>query len=156
MFRLTRKMGYAIEAVIEVAIQGRQGPVQSREITMRQGIPRRYLEQVLQALVREGVLLGMRGPRGGYRLARPAEEITLGELVRVVSRLESGGHAAPEDKFSSEVALKVVLPLYNEVVDDFLERLDSITVADLCERARERTDIATCQTDAESEPAQAS
>ena len=65
-------------------------PVQSGEITRRQGIPRRYLEQVLQQLVRDGVLAGVRGPRGGYRLARERRRISLGEIVRVVRALETG------------------------------------------------------------------
>ena len=64
--------------------------MQSSEITRRQGIPRRYLEQVLQQLVRAGVLSGVRGPRGGYRLARERRRISVGEIVRVVRALESG------------------------------------------------------------------
>ena len=70
MLRLSKKTLLALEAVVDVAYNARPDPVQSKEITKRQGIPQRYLEQVLQQLVREGVLKGVRGPRGGYRLAR--------------------------------------------------------------------------------------
>ena len=67
MFRLSKKLLFAIEAVVDIAYNAGGTPVQSSEITRRQGIPRRYLEQVLQHLVRAGILSGVRGPRGGYR-----------------------------------------------------------------------------------------
>ena len=70
MLKLSRKMLYALEAVVDIAYNARPEPVQSKEITRRQGIPQRYLEQVMQQLVHEGVLKGVRGPKGGYRLAR--------------------------------------------------------------------------------------
>src|SRR5208282_93028 len=88
MVRLTKKLLFAIEAVLDIAYNAGDLPVQSGEITRRQGIPRRYLEQVLQQLVRAGVLAGVRGPRGGYRLARERRRITLGEIVRVVQAIE--------------------------------------------------------------------
>ena len=70
MLRLSRKTLLALEAVIDIAFNARPEPVQAKEITARQGVPQRYLEQVMQQLVRAGVLKGVRGPRGGYRLAR--------------------------------------------------------------------------------------
>ena len=67
MIRLTKKLLFAIEAVLDIAYNGSAAPVRSAEITEREGIPRRYLEPVLQELVREGILVGIRGPSGGYR-----------------------------------------------------------------------------------------
>jgi len=67
MIRLTKKLLFAIEAVLDIAYNGGQVPVRSSEITEREGIPRRYLEPVLQELVRHKILLGIRGPSGGYR-----------------------------------------------------------------------------------------
>ena len=63
MLRLTKKLLFAIEAVLDIAYNAGNMPVQSGDITSRQGIPRRYLEQVLQHLVRTGILAGHRGPR---------------------------------------------------------------------------------------------
>ena len=68
--RLTKKLMFAIEAVLDIAYHASDLPVQSKEIADRQGIPRRYLEQVLQQLVHAEILRGVRGPRGGYRLAK--------------------------------------------------------------------------------------
>ena len=58
MFRLSKKMLFAIEAVLDIAYHAGSEPVQSREITRRQKIPQRYLEQALQQLVRAGILVG--------------------------------------------------------------------------------------------------
>ncbi len=65
-------------------------PVQAKEITARQGVPQRYLEQVMQQLVRAGILKGVRGPRGGYRLARERRRISVGDVVRVAESIEDG------------------------------------------------------------------
>ena len=64
MLRLSRKTLFAIEAVLDIAYHAGSAPVQSRDITRRQGIPRRYLEQALQNLVRHGVLVGVRATVG--------------------------------------------------------------------------------------------
>ena len=70
MLRPSKKLALALEAVVDVAYHGGAEPVQSQDIARRLVLPRRYLEQVLQQLVRAGVLKGVRGPKGGYRLAR--------------------------------------------------------------------------------------
>ena len=62
MMRLSRKTLLALEAVIDIAYNARPEPVQAKEITARQGVPQRYLEQVMQQLVRAGILKGVRGP----------------------------------------------------------------------------------------------
>src|SRR6202008_5198136 len=88
MLKLSRKTLLALEAVIDIPFTGRPEPVQAKEITARQGVPQRYLEQVMQQLVRAGVLKGVRGPRGGYRLAKERRRITVGEVVRVAESLD--------------------------------------------------------------------
>ena len=89
MLRLSRKTVLSLEAVLDIAYNARPDPVQSRDITERQGIPNRYLEQVLQRLVRAGVLKGVRGPRGGYTLARERRRISVGDVLRVVSAMDA-------------------------------------------------------------------
>ena len=135
MFRLSKKLLFAIEAVLDVAYNAGDMPVQSAEITRRQGIPRRYLEQVLQQLVRHNILSGVRGPRGGYRLARERRRISLGQIVEVV-RLNETSPDPIEDPAGSPLGIDVVRPLWVELQAEFQQRLDAITVEDLCERAR--------------------
>jgi len=134
MLRLSKKMLFAIEAVLDIAYHAGNEPVQSREITRRQGIPRRYLEQALQHLVRQNILLGVRGPRGGYRLARERRRITIGEIVRVVRDMEAN-NALIEDTPGSALGHEVVRPLWLELQNDVMHRLDNTTVDDLCTRA---------------------
>jgi len=134
MLRLSKKLLFAIEAVLDIAYNAGALPVQSGEITRRQGIPRRYLEQVLQQLVRAGVLAGVRGPRGGYRLARERRRISLGEIVRVVRSLD-GSEDPLEAEAGAELGRQVVRPLWLELQDEVMGRLDTITIEDLCLRA---------------------
>ncbi|MBV8652336.1 MAG: Rrf2 family transcriptional regulator [Alphaproteobacteria bacterium] len=134
MIRLSKKMLFAIEAVLDIAYNASAMPVQSSEITQRQGIPRRYLEQVLQHFVRSGILSGMRGPRGGYRLARERRRISLGEIVRVIREMESGEDPI-DDPAGAELGHKVVRPLWQELQETLMQQLDAITIEDLCLRA---------------------
>ena len=90
MISLSRKSLLALEAVLDVALHARPDPVQAREITARQGVPQRYLEQVMQALVRAGILRGVRGPRGGYRLARERRRISVREIFEVIEEIDGG------------------------------------------------------------------
>ena len=135
MLRLSKKSVLALEAVLDVAYNARTNPVQSREITERQGIPHRYLEQVMQRLVRVGILRGVRGPRGGYMMARLPGEVTVGDVVRIVNEVD------PDDDNTvseSELGQKVVAPLWNEIEQNILTWFDDITIADLCDMADRR------------------
>ncbi len=134
MLRLSKKLLFAIEAVLDIAYNAGTGPVQSGDITGRQGIPRRYLEQVLQQLVRAGILAGVRGPKGGYRLARERRRITVGEIVRVVRAID-GGEDPLEDDGGAELGRRVVRPLWAELQDEVMKRLDAVTIEELCTRA---------------------
>ncbi len=132
MLKLTRKTVLALEAVLDIAYNARPNPVQARDVTERQGIPQRYLEQVMQQLVREGVLKGVRGPKGGYTLARERRRVTVGDVVRVVSAMDVEEGERPSQ---GELGAKVVAPLWEEMQETLLERLDKITMEDLCRDA---------------------
>src|SRR5262249_10937123 len=111
----------------------RPEPVQAKEITARQGVPQRYLEQVMQQLVRAGILKGVRGPRGGYRLARERRRISVGDVVRIAMSLDTS-----EDAFDggSELGRRVVVPMIAVLQEDVMKKLDQISIEDICQRAR--------------------
>lgn len=136
MLRMSRKIVLALEAVLDIAYNGRPHPVQSKDITERQGIPQRYLEQVLQHLVRAGILKGVRGPRGGYTLARERRRITLGDVLRVVNEME-----IDEDSTASRAPLgeQIIAPIWNDMQDDILKHYDAITMEDLCADAERKS-----------------
>jgi len=134
MLRISKKMLFAIEAVLDIAYHAGAGPVQSREITRRQGIPQRYLEQALQHLVRDDILVGVRGPKGGYRLARERRRITISDIVRSVRKMETAEN--PMDSGGeSELGEKVVRPLWAKLQDQVMAALEQTTVDDLCNDA---------------------
>jgi len=136
MLRLSKRLLFAIEAVVDIAYHAGPAPVRSGDISRRQGIPRRYLEQVLQHLVHKGILTGQRGPRGGYRLARERRRITVGEIVRAVRELE-GGPDSIEESAGSAIGREVVRPIWTEMQDEMMRRVDALTIETLCERARD-------------------
>src|SRR3972149_5125395 len=80
--QISAKGGYATRAVLDLALQRERGLTPIQEIAARQGIPQRYLEQVLLALKRAGLLGSKRGSTGGYHLTRPADAITVGDVPR--------------------------------------------------------------------------
>jgi len=134
MFRLSKKMIYALEAVVDVAYNGRSGPVQSRDITKRQQIPQRYLEQVMQQLVRANILKGVRGPKGGYNLARERRRVSVGEIVRAINEMDiKKTKTAPTSQ--SPLGIKVINPLIETLNGAIVEKLDNITLQDLCQQA---------------------
>ncbi len=136
MLRLSKKLLFAIEAVVDIAYHAGAGPVRSTDISRRQGIPRRYLEQVLQQLVHHDVLAGQRGPKGGYRLARERRRISVGEIIRIVRQLEGTSDPAA-DPDGSELGVKVLRPIWQEMQRQMMERFDNMTIEELCEKARE-------------------
>src|SRR5947209_2830425 len=82
--KLSRASSYALHAVEYMAARGEDGPVASHHIAEARGIPERFLLKVLKPLVSARLLYSVKGPNGGYRLARPASKISLLEVVEAV------------------------------------------------------------------------
>lgn len=136
MLKFSKKFLYAIEAVVDIAYNSGGEPVQIREVTNRQGVPQRYLEQVMQRLVKAGILKGIRGPRGGYLLARERSRITVGDIARVVMDMDDEGESnLPEDVATGPIGQAVVRPLWAEFQEQILTIMDGISVEELTTRA---------------------
>ena len=130
MLRPTKKLALALEAVVDIAFYGVAEPVQSQDVATRLQLPRRYLEQVMQQLVRAGILKGVRGPRGGYRLARERRRIAVADIVKVVEGVdESDDNQAV---YKSAMGRSVMEPFWGELEDIFLKELEGRTIEDLC------------------------
>ena len=137
MLTLSNKIMYSIEAVVDIAYHSNGQPVQSQRISSRQRTPSRYLEQSLQKLVKANILTGVRGPRSGYQLARERRRINVGEIVCIVTDLETE-NAVENNLTDSEISGKVLNPMWGEIQNTILEQLDKITIEDLCIKANER------------------
>lgn len=95
--RLANRTDYAIRAALVLAQRGGQGPVKVDEIGEDQGIPKRYLGAIMNQMRREGLVRARRGPEGGYELARPADQISLADVIRAVDgALTQVGGERPE------------------------------------------------------------
>jgi Rrf2 family protein len=135
---LSAKTQYGIVSLIELAaIYERGGVLQVAEIAQRQGIPDRYLEQMLTSLRRARILRSIRGPRGGYQLARPPAEILVQEVVSTLEGEPSlrGASERATAEFDVLTALEEQLAaarrriLEGTSVQDLLERRDQLVQA---------------------------
>ncbi|MGB0343578.1 MAG: RrF2 family transcriptional regulator [Parvibaculales bacterium] len=135
MLQISRKAVLALEAVLDVAIHARPDPVQAHDITKRQGVPKRYLEQVMQALVRADILRGVRGPRGGYRLARERRRISLVEIVEVIEAMESDMQNGASQ---SALGHQVIDPLCDTVRQSVKDTLAGLSIDDLCRQVSQK------------------
>jgi Rrf2 family iron-sulfur cluster assembly transcriptional regulator len=130
---LSRRSVLAIAAVVDVALHSRSTPVGAKALAARHKLPPRHLETLLQGLVHAKILKGLRGPRGGYELARERRRITASEIVRAAISLST---AYPEDLGANSVLLeRVIDPAVRRAGETFLANLDAITVEQMCETA---------------------
>jgi Rrf2 family transcriptional regulator, cysteine metabolism repressor len=134
---ISNKCHYALKAVLELAKREGAGPATIVDIAHAQQIPARFLEAILRQLKQAGLTESVRGKRGGYVLARPARDITMGEVIRLMEGpffdpewLPQTNGAFPQDVFQTvwqqaDEALRIVY--------------DAANLADLAEADRQRT-----------------
>ena len=131
---VSRKGILAIAAVIDVAINAKNRPVSAKALATRHKLPPRHLEPVLQALVRDGILKGIRGPHGGYELAREHKNITAEDILRAASNVEDSDE--PAGPISSLVS-DVVRPALAEAERSFSSALSRINIEDMTKQAEQ-------------------
>jgi Rrf2 family protein len=141
MALLSRKGLLAIAAVIDVALHGASRPVSAKILAARHSLPARHLEPVLQALVRVGILRGIRGPRGGYELARERRRISADDILRAAGTIEDAGD--PTAKVSSALLNQVVVPAIGQAERAFSTALSRINLEELVRQAEPLRDLAT-------------
>jgi len=139
--RLSTKSRYGVRAIFDIAYHSEGLETQVKDISRRQGISPRYIEQIFQSLKRAGIVSGKRGPAGGYFLRKKPEEITIGEIVRIteggidpVLCLNPEDSGQPCNKLS-ECVTRIV---WNEAGKRLKDYFDSVTINDLCKIAQER------------------
>lgn len=126
--RLTTKARYGLRALCHVA---HRGYASAQTISERQAIPSRYLEEIIGELRKAGLVVGKRGPRGGYRLAKPPEEIAVSEVLEALTtQAASSSTGDPLDEITT---------LVEQSVDARLEQMvTSLRLDELLGEARER------------------
>jgi len=131
--KLSNKGCYGIKAVFDVAYYGNGHSMQIRDISRRQGIPARFLEQIFQDLKRAGIVISKRGPKGGYHLAQAPSEIKLGDILRVLEGHLMLGLDSPASG-AEPAGHRVVEEVLSELSSKIEACFDALSVADLCIR----------------------
>jgi Rrf2 family transcriptional regulator, cysteine metabolism repressor len=131
--KLTARSEYALLALVHLARQNSEEVVSADSIARAKAIPPRFLEQILLTLKRARYLRSAKGQRGGYQLARPADAVTLAEIVRLFD-----GALAPTESTSKYFYRpspiekeRRLLRLFREVRDLVSNRLEAVTIADM-------------------------
>jgi Rrf2 family transcriptional regulator, cysteine metabolism repressor len=122
--KISVKSEYALHAVLDLALQPVGEPVKIADVARRQKIPQKFLELILASLKQGGFVESRRGAEGGYRLARPANELTVGEVLRFVEEGKKTKRA-PSDPFHD---------IWNDVDKAVSAILDHTTFAELARR----------------------
>lgn len=138
---ISTRTEYATRALLDLAL-AREGEVtKTADVARRQRIPKKYLEQILLAFKRQGILRSKPGLHGGYMLARPARQITLAEVVRAVD-----GPLAPVRCVSLTAYTPCTCPnesvcplrtIWQQARDAMADVLERVTLADVADRARQ-------------------
>lgn len=121
------KTEYALHAIFDLAVQPQGEPVKIADISRRQKIPQKFLELILSGLKQGGFVESRRGAEGGYRLARPADQITVGQVLKYVEQSKKTRRGAP-DAFTD---------LWKRVDASVNALVDTITFAELARRWKE-------------------
>lgn len=130
--RITSRGEYGVRALFELALHYGQGPIALKLIAERQGISDHYLEQLMAAMRKSGLVKSIRGALGGYELAHAPEEVTIGAIVRA---LEGPIMAQPdgESGIVDDTSRQVIDAMWTQMAEQMNAVLDSYSLADLLE-----------------------
>ncbi|MGI6412322.1 MAG: RrF2 family transcriptional regulator [Syntrophomonadaceae bacterium] len=135
--KLSTRGRYGLRAMIDMAQTENKMPIAARTIAERQGLSERYLEQLMVPLKRSGLVKSVRGSQGGYVLGRKPDEITAGDIIRVlegpIAPVECVSENEPESCTRYDYCVTRVL--WSKVRDKIAEILDSYTLADLAQES---------------------
>ncbi|MFZ1389619.1 MAG: Fe-S cluster assembly transcription factor [Thiolinea sp.] len=135
--KLSTKGRYAVTAMMDLAIHDYEGPVTLADISSCQGISLSYLEQLFAKLRKSGLVEGVRGPGGGYRLGRPASQISIADIIAAVDEnLDATRCQGNEDCHGGEKCL--THQIWTDLSKSLYEFLDGLTLASFINRPEVR------------------
>jgi len=139
--RLTTKSRYGTRLILDISVYGKDKPVPLSEISKRQNISMKYLEQITAKLKKAGLINSQRGPTGGQMLAKPPEQITIGQIVRVLEESVVISDCAEQEKQVCGICNRAGDCLsrwvWAEASRAMFERLDEITIAGLSDTRKD-------------------
>jgi Rrf2 family protein len=129
--RVSAKTDYALRAVVELAAANGDAPVKGERLATAQAIPLRFLENILLQLRHAGLVESRRGAEGGYRLARPAEEIALADVIRAIDGPLAGVSGARPETLGYRGASEPLRDVWVAVRAALRSVLEQVTIADI-------------------------
>ena len=138
--RLTTKSRYGTRAIFDLSYNYVGRPVQVKDISIRQEIPLRYLEQIFRQLKQANIVKSVRGPAGGYVLAKDSHKITLRDIIQAmkepINPVFCVDNGCENGKTCSRADQCVTRPVWEEAGKKIAQFFDSITISDLCEKQK--------------------
>lgn len=135
--KLSTRSTYGMRALVELALASGRGPLSATAIASRQDLSVAYLEQLLHRLKKQGLVTSIRGPKGGYVLARDPEQITVGTVVQVLDGTV-GLQPPARGKDGHRHAQQIAQIVFRCVHERLAKSLHDITLKDLCNEVQER------------------
>ena len=133
--RLTTKSRYGTRLILDIAVNGKEKPVPLSDVSSRQNISVKYLEQLTRKLKKAGIINSHRGPFGGHMLAKSPDEITIGSIVRILEESTAITDCAQQEKQVCGVCNRAGDCLsrwvWVEASRAMFDRLDQITISSL-------------------------
>ena len=136
--RLSTKGRYAVTAMLDLALNGTEGPVTLADISENQGISLSYLEQLFAALRNKGLVRGVRGPGGGYYLGRDSDEISIADIICAVDEWVEYTRCKARQTSSHDGQRCMTHTLWDDLSQQIFVFLTDITLNDLVVRGHER------------------
>jgi Rrf2 family iron-sulfur cluster assembly transcriptional regulator len=134
--KLSTRSRYGTRLMLDMAQHYSDGPIHLSDIAKRQDVSVKYLEQIIIPLKKACYIESVRGPKGGHLLAKPPEEITVGEIVALLEEGTSLVKCCEDTTVCERTAICTTRILWIEASEAMFERLQAITLADLVERAK--------------------
>lgn len=134
--RITTKSRYATRMILDIAVHGVDGPVLSRDIAERQNISVKYLEKLIRELRRAGLIESRRGPLGGHRLAKSPNDITVGDIVRIMEcppKFDECNCVDSDCVDCSQAESCLTRAIWIETARTMYKKLDSFVIGELVE-----------------------
>jgi len=130
---INKKFLHAIEAVLDISIHSSHMPASAKEITKRQEIPPRYLEKILQELVRQEILKGTRGPKGGYTLGKEKRNIFIIDIYNAILTIEKN----KKEEVDTQMRSKIINPFIKNITNEIINSFKLISIHDLYKKVDE-------------------
>lgn len=134
--RISTKSRYGVRLLLDMASHYQKGPVNLTDVSAREGISVKYLEQIIIPLKKAGYIQSLRGPKGGHLLARSPAEITVGEVVALLEEGTGLLDCSEHPESCDRVNICLTRDVWVEAARAMFDKLNSITLADLLKKNR--------------------